>query len=141
MTKGQVFLLCVACLLLSACKKGGCNVVPYVPVNRVPFSPVQYPALAATYGTVTLPGGVAGILVVNTPNGFFAYDRCSTVSPEKQCAVDVSAENPLVAVDPCSGAEYVLLNGSPSKIAECPLRPYTIQQVGSGASAVYYVVN
>ncbi len=115
--------------------------VPYVPVNRVPFSTVQYPALSSTYGTVSLPGGVAGILVVNTPNGFFAYDRCSTVNPEEQCAVQVSEENPLVVVDPCSSAEYLLLNGSPSKIAECPLRPYAIQQVGSGAGAVYYVVN
>jgi len=141
MTNGQLFFLCIACLLLSGCRKGGCNVVPYVPVNRVPFSTVQYPELAATYGTKTLPGGVAGILIVNTPNGFFAYDRCSTVNPEERCAVSVSEENPLVAVDACSGAEFLLLNGSPSKIAECPLRPYTIQQVGSGASAVYYVVN
>ena len=133
--------LSVVLLLPAACKKGGCNVIPYVPVNRIPFSTAQYPELVGLYGFAMLKGGVAGIIVVNTSDGFIAYDRCSTVDPERRCAVEVKEENPLVAVDPCSKAEYILLNGSPSKIAECPLRPYAVQQVGSGPSAVYYIVN
>ena len=142
MTKGSVLLLlCFTFLSFAGCKKGGCNVVPYVPVNRVPFSLVQYPELNSTDGSIVLPGGVAGILVVNTPRGFVAYDRCSTVSPEKRCAVEVSESNPNIAVDPCSGAEYILLNGSPAKLAECPLKPYYIDKVGVGPAAVYYVVN
>ncbi|MFB2119268.1 hypothetical protein [Parapedobacter sp. 2B3] len=137
---GWYIALSIILVLPAACRKGGCNVVPYVPVNRVQFSTAQYPALAGANGSITLSGGVAGIIVYNTGNGFVAYDRCSTVDPDKRCAVEVGS-NPLVAIDPCSKAEFILLNGSPAKLAECPLRPYAIQQVGSGAAAIYYIDN
>ena len=136
---GHIGLLLVM-LLPSACKKGGCNVIPYIPVNRIPFSVAQYPKLAGANGSITLDGGVAGVIVYNTGNGFVAYDRCSTVDPERRCAVEVSSDNPLVAVDPCSKAEFILLNGSPSKLAECPLKPYYVESVGSGAAAIHYIV-
>jgi|SRR5690606_4023968 len=134
-------VLLILGVLPLACKKGGCNVIPYAPVNRIPFSVAEYPVLAGANGSVTLKGGVAGIIVYNTGNEFVAYDRCSTVDPERRCAVEIDSENPLVAVDPCSKAKFILLNGSPATLAECPLKPYAIQQVGSGPSAIYYIVN
>lgn len=123
----------IICLLLlisivQACNVGGCNVVPQVNVvERI--SLVQYPELHLAHQSVTLDrGGVAGLIVVSLGNGqYIAYDRCSTVDPHKGCAVEVDG---LVATDPCSGATYILTNGSPSKIAECPLKPYHATRSG-----------
>ena len=125
---GHIGLLLVM-LLPSACKKGGCNVVQDIPVLEQ-VSMVQYSQLHTPGGyAVTERGGIAGLLVVNTRQGFIAYDRCSTVSPEKRCAVEVE-EGGIVAKDPCSGARYLLVNGSPAAIAECPLKPYRAQRNG-----------
>ena len=133
MTKGRAFLLFIAtCLSVSGCKKGGCNVVDYIPfqatVSLVKFNELrllmQPVALGAEYG------GVAGLVVMQASEGrYVAFDRCSTVNPGKRCAVELDGEGP-VAVDPCSGAKFILTNGSPSAIAECPLRPYYVRRNG-----------
>ncbi|WP_257666954.1 hypothetical protein [Parapedobacter tibetensis] len=116
-------------LLHGACKKGGCNVVQDVPVMEQ-VSMVQYSQLYTPGGyAVTERGGVAGLIVVNTGQGYIAYDRCSTVVPEKRCAVEVE-DGGIVAKDPCSGARYLLVNGSPAEIAECPLKPYRAHRNG-----------
>lgn len=109
-----------------ACKKGGCNVVPYrpfnTPVSLVEFSELRLPMQPVVLGAER--GGVAGLIVMQISNGnYVAYDRCSTVNPERMCAVELTDSGP-VAADPCSGATYILTNGSPASIAECPLRPY-----------------
>lgn|SRR5690606_5004892 len=128
MTNGRVFLLLIACLPFAACKKGGCNVVGYVPFQMT-ISLVQYNELRLPMQPVVLErGGVAGLIVMQVNDGqYVAFDRCSTVHPEKQCAVELDGNRP-VAVDPCSGATYILTNGSPSAIAECPLRPYYVKR-------------
>ncbi len=132
MAKGQVLLLFIACLSFSGCKKGGCNVVDYIPfqktISLVAFNELhllmQPVALGAEYG------GVAGLIVMQVSEGeYVAFDRCSTVNPGKRCAVELEGEGP-VAVDPCSGAKFILTNGSPSAIAECPLRPYYVRRNG-----------
>jgi len=126
MTNGQVFLLLIACLSFSGCKKGGCNVVDYRPFQTT-VSLVEFNELRLLMQPVALDvkrGGVAGLIIMQISDGqYVAFDRCSTVNPEKRCAVELKGESP-VAVDPCSGATYILTNGSPSAIAECPLRPY-----------------
>ncbi len=130
MTKGRVFLLCIACVLLTACKKGGCNVVDYIPFQKT-LSLVEFNELRLLMQPVALGaehGGVAGLIVMQVSDGeYVAFDRCSTVNPEKRCAVELEGEGP-VAVDPCSGAKFILTNGSPSAIAECPLRPYHVRR-------------
>lgn len=132
MAKGQVFLLFIACLSLSGCKKGGCNVVDYIPFQAT-VSLVKYNELRLLMQPVALGpehGGVAGLIVMQVSEGeYVAFDRCSTVNPEKRCAVELEGEGP-VAVDPCSGAKFILTNGSPSAIAECPLRPYYVRRTG-----------
>ena len=119
----------VLLVLPMACKKGGCNVIKNMPVTEQ-VSMVQYSQLYVPNGVaVTDRGGVAGLIVVNTGNGYVAFDRCSTVNPEKRCAVVVE-ENGVVARDPCSGARYLLVNGSPAELAECPLKPYHASRNG-----------
>ena len=134
---GSLFLL----LLPAACKKGGCNVVPYVPVNRIPFSTTEFPELLNVNGSIVLPGGYAGIIVFNTGSRIVAYDRCSTVDPGQRHAVEASTSNPFVAVDPYSKAEFFLMDGSPSNLAECPLKSYAVEHVGGEFSPIYYIVN
>lgn len=126
----------VACLLFfivfvlpTACKKGGCNVIPYVPFSTT-ISLVEFSALRLPMQPVIVERGVASGLIVMqiSENEYVAYDRRSTVNPETSgCAVELAESGP-VAVDPCSGAKYILTNGSPSEIAECPLRPYYVRR-------------
>ena len=127
------------CILLSlltcvfyACGDGGCNVVPNVAFN-VTISQGSNPKLFATGGIDYASGGACGLLLYNTGNGIIAYDRCSTVNPEKR--TQVVAEG-FVISDPSSGAKWLLIDGSPSHIAECPLRPYRVSQNGA-----YYTVS
>ena len=76
-------------------------------------------------------GGVAGIIVYNTGSGYVGYDRCSTVNPEKKCAVNVD-DTGIILVDPCSGAKYDIRSGMPSKApAERPLKPYQVRRDGN----------
>lgn|SRR5690606_3099868 len=130
MTKAAWYITVISMLLLpTACKKGGCNVIDYRPFNTT-VSLVEYNELRLPMQPVRLPanrGGVAGLIVMQISSGeYVAYDRCSTVNPEKGCAVELAESGP-VAVDPCSGASFILTNGSPAAIAECPLRPYHVR--------------
>ncbi len=123
------FVFSAVLLLPTACKKGGCNVVRDILVNRS-FFLGEYPELRVQGGIVVSDdGGVAGLIVLNTGNGYVAYDRCSTVNPHLGCAVEVE-DGGIVARDPCSGARYLLINGSPAEIAECPLKPYRAHRNG-----------
>jgi nitrite reductase/ring-hydroxylating ferredoxin subunit len=47
-------------------------------------------------------------------NIYVAYDRCSTVNPEKECAVTINSGD-FTVTDPCSGAEFSLFDGTPVK--------------------------
>ncbi len=135
MVKACWYMVCfLAFLLPTGCKKGGCNVIQDVAVNRS-FLFGEYPQLRVQGGYAVVDnGGVAGLIVLNTGNGYVAYDRCSTVEPHRGCAVEVEGSG-LVAKDPCSGARYLLINGSPAEIAECPLKPYRAS-LQSGGNAV-----
>ncbi len=58
--------------------------------------------------------GVAGLIIVKTlTNTYKAFDRCSSVDPDKKCAV--VTEGTYIASDPCSGGKWFLLDGSPQK--------------------------
>lgn len=117
-----VVLMLASASGLTACKKGGCNVIPDVVVMER-ISLVEYPELRLPNQGVTIDrGGVAGLIVFHQGgNRYVAFDRCSTVEPQKKCAVTLSG---FVATDPCSKATFLMPNGSPSNIAECPLKPY-----------------
>ncbi|QNL51265.1 hypothetical protein H8S90_06735 [Olivibacter sp. SDN3] len=117
-------------LAICACQKDYYG-IPEVFVNEV-FSLNEYHQLVAAGGYATSArGGVAGILVYNTGNGIVAFDRCSTVNPEKRCAVEVDSTG-IIIVDPCSEAKFDIRNGMPSKApAERPLKPYEVRWEGN----------
>lgn len=76
--------------------------------------------------------GVGGLLIVKTPlGGYVAFDRCSTVNPEKICKV-APDDSGVTATDPCSGAKFSLLDGSPQKApAERSLKAYNVSLQGN----------
>ena len=133
MKKAVTYLFAFTAFLVPvSCKKGGCNVVDYRPFN-ITISLVEFSELLLLMQPVALGaerGGIAGLIVMQVSDReYVAFDRCSTVNPGKRCAVELEGDGP-VAVDPCSGAKYILTNGSPSAIAECPLRPYYVRRNG-----------
>jgi hypothetical protein len=119
--------------IVSGCGKNDCALVPSVNVlERI--SLVEHPQLLIPGQSAVLNrGGVAGLIVYNTGKGYIAYDRMSTAEQSSNCAVEVEAGSP-IAKDPCSGATYILSNGSPAAVASCPLRAY--RAVKSGETIV-----
>ncbi|NGM63191.1 hypothetical protein G5B30_14875 [Sphingobacterium sp. SGG-5] len=127
-------VVCICCLFCSiGCGDGACNVIPNVTfrtnINRGEHLNVYSPG-----GWSNASGGVRGLIVYNTGDGLIAYDRCSTVNPEQQNRVEVDG---LSIIDPASGAKWLLMDGSPTHIAECSLKRYNVRKDGDS----YYVSN
>ncbi len=123
--------------LMGACGAESCNVVP----NRsftTNINQTEHLGVYATKGWAYAPGGYAGLVVYNMGTQqepkLIAYDRCSTVNPEAGNRVEVQG---MLLVDQVSGAKWLLEDGSPAALAECPLRPYSVGQQGN----VFYVQN
>jgi len=112
--------------LLAGCGKENL-VIPNVPVNfSAPLTDPRLIRLSSPGGAVVFDKlGVAGIVIYRTlSGGYVAYDRCSTVNPEKQCAVELDDPS-FTVTDKCSGAKYLLEDGSPAKApAELSLKKY-----------------
>lgn len=131
-------LALLVCLQMLACGKDSLNVIPYVPVNF--NASLNNPALLplkSNGGAVILPGyGYAGLILYNNGEQIMAYDRCSTVNPEKKCALNL--DNPSISVtDPCSGARFLLQDGSPGKApAQRPLVRYNVNISGNNISVI-----
>lgn len=123
----NVFFLLVFIAVIS-CGKDRTG-IPDVPVNffiRLD-NPTMQP-LNTPGGSVIIDGhGVAGLIIHRSAfTGYVAFDRCSTVNPEKKCAVAISSNNPFTATDPCSKAVFLLEDGSPNPPAELPLKRYSV---------------
>ena len=115
-------------LLFSSCVKTGAN-IPNVPVNfQDATTDPRLSALNVPGGAVLINGyGAAGLILYREADGSYAaYDRCSTVNPEKLCAVTLNSGN-FTVTDPCSGGQWDLIDGSPVKApATISLRQYNI---------------
>ncbi|CAM4329771.1 hypothetical protein SAMN06265348_11035 [Pedobacter westerhofensis] len=122
----------VLVLILSGCGKAT-NVVPDVAVNlNLPLTDPRLINLSSSGRAVIINGyGVSGLVLYRTIlNGYVAYDRCSTVNPENRCAV-VLDEGAFTVTDPCSGAKFLLEDGSPAKApATLSLKQYTVRVSG-----------
>lgn len=100
--------------LLISCKKDNEGRIPDVYVNfRAPLSDPRINKLNSPGSAVVIDGhGVAGLIIYRRPDSYVAFDRCSTVNPERKCAVTPDDPN-LTATDPCSGAKFSLYDGAP----------------------------
>ncbi|TCD07052.1 hypothetical protein EZ449_14775 [Pedobacter frigidisoli] len=90
-------------------------------------------SLKAVNNVLVVPNyGVAGLIIVKTPlSGFVAFDRCSSVNPENACKVTID-DSGLTATDPCTGAKFSMLDGSPQKApAERNLKTYNVSLQGN----------
>ena len=112
-------------MLLFACSKDNGSQVPDVYVNYQVT--VQEFGIKNKNGVLLVGGhGVAGLLIYKNATYYVAYDRCSTVNPEKRCPV-VPDEGGLTVTDTCSGGKYSLLDGAPVKApAKRNLKQYSV---------------
>lgn len=118
---------------------GGCgkasNQVPDVAVNyQTLLTDPNLSGLTSSGHGVLINGyGVAGLILYRTAstNTIVAYDRCSTVNPQNKCAVTLD-NGAFTATDPCSGAKYLLEDGSPAKSpATISLKQYSVTTSGN----------
>lgn len=126
-----------AVLFAFSCSGDSCNVVPDRSF-KTNINQAEHIGVFSTNGWAYAKGGYAGLIVYNmgtqaSPR-LIAYDRCSTVNPEQGNKVEVDG---FMIVDPVSGAKWLLIDGSPAELAECPLKPYRVGQSGN----VFYVQN
>ncbi len=128
-----MFGISVLVLLSIGCMKDNTG-IPNVFIDIPPISlqDPKYANLLAPSNFAFLEGGIAGIVVYNTGKGYVAYDRCSTVNPEEQNAVEID-DNGFTLIDRVSGAKFDLATGFPSKApAEKALKAYRVIVTGNG---------
>ncbi|MFD2148229.1 hypothetical protein [Mucilaginibacter antarcticus] len=119
----------IALLILSwfGCGKST-DYVPSVAVNfQMALNDPRLAALKNPGGAVIINGyGVSGLILYRTTQGYAAYDRCSAYQPQNKCALNL--DNPTLTVtDPCSGAKWLLQDGTPAKApAVKSLKTYTV---------------
>ncbi len=117
-------------LITAGCGKDE-GYIPDVPVNYN-VTITEFSLKSVNNVLVVSNNGVGGLLIVKTPlGGYVAFDRCSTVNPEKICKV-APDDSGVTATDPCSGAKFSLLDGSPQKApAERSLKAYNVSLQGN----------
>ncbi|MES3017960.1 MAG: hypothetical protein V4721_09285 [Bacteroidota bacterium] len=105
--------------------------------NRIPNVYVNYQITLQEFSIKSINGllvvnkanntGVAGLIIYKKPNNeYVAFDRCSSVNPQQQCAIVPDDPN-LTATDPCSGAKFSMYDGSPVKApAKRGLKEYNV---------------
>lgn len=122
---------CLLAIAFNSCSGGSCNVVPSRSFGTR-ISQAEHIGVYSPGGYAYAEGGYAGLIVYNmgtqSAPRLVAYDRCSTVNPEQGNKVRVEGQ---LIIDPVSGAKWLLMDGSPAEIAECPLKPYAVTQQGS----------
>jgi nitrite reductase/ring-hydroxylating ferredoxin subunit len=125
--RGLVYIVSVMFLFTSCGKEN--SFVPDVYVNKT--LTVQQFRIDAVNNVVLLPNvGVAGILIYFTGTRYVAYDRCSPVHPENLCKV-APDHTGITVEDPCTGAKWLLLDGSPQKApAVKNLKEYSVSIQG-----------
>lgn len=104
----------VVLLLFMGCGKDEGTYIPNVLVNYR-ISEAEFINTAKNRILLVPNMGVAGLMIIKVaPGNYVAFDQCSSVNPEQRCKV-VPDDNLITATDPCSGAKFLLLDGSPQK--------------------------
>jgi Rieske Fe-S protein len=116
-------------VVFASCKKdnNSNNTIPVVAVNLTLYvNNPSYVNLNSVGGSVTVAGGVRGILVYRySTTEFKAYDRNCTYQSTNPCAtVNIDANN-IMAIDTCCKSQFLLVDGSVSRgPATMPLKSY-----------------
>jgi len=124
-------------LFFTSCGKDE-SLIPDVPVNlNIPVNDFRISGLTTIAGKVIiLEGhGVAGLILYSrlSDRVIVAYDRCSTVNPEKKNKLDLLAGS--IVEDKASGAQFNLEDGSAVKApATRSLKRYGVSSNGSTIS-------
>lgn len=121
----------VGLLLFVGCGKDEGVYIPNVLVNY-PITEAEF-SIKADKGILLVDNqGVAGLMIIKlAPGSYITFDRCSSVNPEQRCKV-VPDDNLITATDPCSGAKFLLLDGSPQKAPAVRYLKVYRTSVGSG---------
>ncbi len=110
----------------------GNTILPNVPVNETIFlnNPnalnLKFPT-----GSITISGGIAGIIVYNFDDTqFFAWDRaCPHEAPQKGCVLNVVD---IFWMDcSCDDIRFSILNGSPQSGTQFSARQYRVIKNGN----------
>jgi len=110
--KGLLSVLFLSVLLFCSCGKES-EMIPNVFVEY--NVTVQEFNIKAQNGVLLVPNqGVKGLMIVRSGAGYVAFDRCSSVNPKAGCAVEPD-NNGITATDPCTGAKFLLTDGTPQK--------------------------
>lgn len=124
-------------LFFTSCGKDE-SLIPDVPVNlNIPVNDFRISGLTTIAGKVIiLEGhGVAGLILYSrlSDRVIVAYDRCSTVNPEKKNKLDLVGGS--IVEDKASGAQFNLEDGSAVKApASRSLKRYGVSNNGSTIS-------
>ncbi len=127
MSLKSILIICI--LFLFSCSKDDIDRIPNVYVNYQ--ITIQEFNIRSVNGLLLVNKstntGVAGLIIYKKPNNeYIAFDRCSSVNPQQQCAVVPDDPN-LTATDPCSGAKFSMYDGSPVKApAKRGLKEYNV---------------
>ena len=122
-------ILIFSLLNITSCKEREetVNCFPNVPINVVlNLNLPAYYVLQNVGGWIYVNEqecGTRGLIVVRTTNGFKVYDRNAPhVCPDNNTTLNV--ENNIKVVCPKDGAEWILITGEPTKIAQIPPKTY-----------------
>ena len=122
-------ILLFSLLNITSCKEREetVNCFPNVPINVVlNLNLPAYYVLQNVGGWIYVNEqecGTRGLIVVRTTNGFKVYDRNAPhVCPDNNTTLNV--ENNIKVVCPKDGAEWILITGEPTKIAQIPPKTY-----------------
>lgn len=120
-------------LLFTGCGKQN-QAIPNVAVNfSAPLTDPRLLRLSSPGGAVLIKDhGIAGLLIYHKTDGsYVTYDRCSTVNPSEKCAVVIDDPS-FTATDKCTGAKFLLEDGSPAKApAKISLKSYNTYIAGN----------
>ncbi|MBU8883898.1 hypothetical protein KSK37_12455 [Kaistella sp. DKR-2] len=122
-------LLIFSALNISSCqtREETVSCFPNVPINVVlNLNLPAYYNLQNVNGWIYVnqqDAGTRGLIVVRTTNGFKVYDRNAPhICPDTNTTLSV--ENNIKIVCPKDGAEWILITGEPTKVAQIPPKTY-----------------
>lgn len=122
----RIGILGICLFLIVSCGKDNSSFIPEVYVDyKISF--VVFDQNDNADGVLIVNNqGYAGLIIRKTIGGYVAFDRCSSVDPEKKCAVTPDIGG-ITATDPCSGGKFFLLDGAAVKApAVRPLKQYQV---------------